>query len=64
VKVLWLAIAWNGFKQLLPWMMCEENSRAKTPSSWRKMIAMSSQCGIDVALSKARFGPLEVFDRF
>jgi hypothetical protein len=29
VKVLWLAMAWNGLKQLLPWMMCEENSWIK-----------------------------------
>jgi hypothetical protein len=64
VKVLWLAIAWNGFKQLLPWMMCEENSRARTPSSWRKMVAMSSQCGLDVVLGKARLNLFGVFDRF
>ena len=64
VKMLWLAIAWNGFKLGLPWMMLEEKQSWKWPSSWRMMVETGPQCCMDVVLSKARFSSLANVDIF
>jgi hypothetical protein len=64
MKKVLLKMAWNGCKQVLPWLMYEENSWIKGCYRWRMLVKISSRCCMNVVFGKAKFFLWKFLDCF